>query len=105
MSGAVEVRDNRAAKRFEAALDGYAGRVEYNLIEGGMVISHTEVDPALEGRGVASRMFAKVLETARAEHLRLIPVCPLFAAWVKRHPESHDLIDPGFRRSLGLPLA
>lgn len=104
MSGdtAIDMRDNRAASRFEAALDGHTAVVEYNLTPGRMVIAHTEVPPAIEGRGVASRLFARVVETARAEGLVLVPVCPVFALWLKRQEEAHDLIDPGFRRSLGL---
>ncbi len=98
----VAVSDNREKSRFEAVLDGQTAVVEYNLSPGRMLIAHTEVPVEIEGRGVASRLYAKVIETARAEGLILIPVCPVFALWLKRHEEVHDLIDPGFRRSLGL---
>lgn len=98
----VAVTDNRARSRFEAVLDGHTAVVEYNLTPGRMLIAHTEVPPAIEGRGVASRLFTQVLETARAEGLVLVPVCPIFAMWLRRHPEAHSQIDPGFLRSLGL---
>jgi hypothetical protein len=98
----MDVTDNRESKRFEAALDGHTAVVEYNLTPGRMLIAHTEVPQAIEGRGIASRMYAKVLETAKAEDLVLVPVCPVFAMWLRRHPEAHPFIDPGFLRSLGL---
>lgn len=99
----VHVIDNGEAHRFEAAVEGSTAVVEYNLVSGGIVIAHTEVPQALEGRGIASRMFAAVVETARQRQLRIIPVCPIFALWIKRHAEAQDVLDPSFRRSLGLP--
>jgi len=48
-------------------------------------------------------MYRALLSAARTEKLRVIPVCPVFAVYLQRHPETHDLVDPGFRRSLGLP--
>ena len=101
---AAEVlRDNRERSRFEAEVDGQLAVVDYNLIEGGIVVAHTEVPRPLEGRGIAGRMFEALLATARAEGRRVIPVCPVFALYIKRHPEAQDVLDPSFRRSLGLP--
>ena len=77
--------------------------VDYNLVDGGIVIAHTEVPKPLEGRGIAGKLFQAALASAREEGRRVIPVCPVFALYLKRHPEAHDVIDPSFRRSLGLP--
>ena len=99
----IAIRDNREATRFEASVDGKIAVVDYNLIDGGIVVAHTEVPKALEGRGVAGKLFQAALASARAEGRRVIPVCPVFALYLKRHTEAHDLIDPSYRRSLGLP--
>jgi predicted GNAT family acetyltransferase len=97
------VRDNPARSRYEVEIDGLLAVVEYNRVEGGIVVSHSEVPKTLEGQGIAGAMYRALLATARTEGLRVIPVCPVFAVYLQRHPETHDLIDPGFRRSLGLP--
>jgi hypothetical protein len=99
----LPVRENRELSRFEAEIDGLVAVVEYNRIPGKIVVSHTEVPPKLEGRGIASAMYRTLLSAARTEGLQIIPVCPVFAVYIQRHPETHDLVDPGFRRSLGLP--
>ncbi len=101
-TAAPVIRDNPDASRYEAELDGHVAVVDYNLIEGGIIIAHTGVPKSIEGRGAAGALFRAVLDRARAEGWRVVPVCPVFALWLKRHPEAHDLIDPGFRRSLGL---
>ena len=99
----AEVTNNPAKKRFELTADGHTAILEYDLIDGGIVIAHTEVPPPIEGRGHASALFRAALDSARAEGRRVIPVCTAFAGYVKRHPETHALIDPSVRRSLGLP--
>jgi predicted GNAT family acetyltransferase len=99
----VSVRENRELSRYEAEIDGLIAIVEYNRIPGKIVVSHTEVPQKLEGRGIASAMYKTLLAAARTEKLHVIPVCPVFAVYIQRHPETHDLVDPGFRRSLGLP--
>jgi predicted GNAT family acetyltransferase len=102
-AAAIDIRDNREKTRFEAAVEGQIAFVDYNLVANGIVIAHTEVPKALEGRGIAAELFRAALAFARQEGRRVIPVCPVFAVWIQRHPEMHDLIDPSFRRSLGLP--
>ena len=101
----IPVRDNRERSRFEAEIDGHTAIVEYSLSDGRILIAHTEVPKPIEGRGIASALYRAVLAVARSEERMVVPVCPVFALYVKRHPEAHDILDPGFRRSLGLPEA
>lgn len=86
-----DIRDNPARHRYELTLDGVTAFVLYRRKEGVITFIHTEVPPALGGRGVGSRLARHVLESARAEGLRVIPVCPFIAAWMKKHPEYDDL--------------
>jgi hypothetical protein len=32
----------------------------------------------------------------------VIPICPFFAAYMQRHPETQDLLDETWRRKFGL---
>ena len=52
--------------RFETTVDGHAGRLDYSLSGDVMTIVHTEVDPALEGRGVAGSLVRAPRSTMRA---------------------------------------
>jgi hypothetical protein len=99
----LPIRENHELSRYEVEIDGLVAIVDINRIPGKIVVSHTEVPKPLEGRGIASAMYRFLLTAAREEELRVIPVCPVFAVYLQRHPETHDLVDPGFRRSLGLP--
>ena len=81
--------------RFEAALDGHLGVLRYvrrAAAEGEvMVIPSVVVDRPIEGRGVAGALTRAALEWARAEGLRVDPVCPYVEAWMRRHPEFAGL--------------
>ena len=103
MSDAIKVTNNTEAGRFEATVDGHAAYTEYRLLASGMLFPHTEVPAALEGRGVGSALVRDALDFAREQGLKVIPVCPFVAGWIRRHPEAHDLVHPDYRPALGLP--
>ena len=79
------------AHRFEATLDGHVGRLDYSVRGDGMTLVHTEVDPALAGRGVAGALVRAALEHARASGLKVHPLCEYAASYMDRHPESMSL--------------
>ena len=78
-------------RRFEATVDGHVGRLDYEMHEGVLTIVHTEVDPALEGRGVAGALVRAALDHARANGLKVRARCAYAASYLERHPESMSL--------------
>jgi predicted GNAT family acetyltransferase len=85
----IEHRPER--HRFEATLDGAHGRIEYRLQPGLLTIVHTEIDPALEGRGVAGALVRAALDHARAHGLKVDPECSYARSWMERHPGTAAL--------------
>lgn len=53
---------------------------------------HTEVDPALRGRGIAKALAREAFAYARREHLKIVPTCRFIQGWLEQHPEEQDLI-------------
>ena len=99
----LPVRDNPDRHRFEIDLgDGSYAIAEYTLPEGKIMFTHTEVPQAHEGQGLGSRLIRAGLAAARERGLQVIPICPFFAAYVQRHPEERDLLEPSWRARLGL---
>jgi predicted GNAT family acetyltransferase len=84
----ITVVDNPDASRYDVFMDGKpAGFAAYRLRPGGIVLTHTEVDPAFEGHGIGGRLAAAVLTDARARGLAVTPRCPFMADYIRRHPE------------------
>jgi uncharacterized protein len=57
------------------------------------VFYHTEVEERFGGRGLATILVAAALEATRAEGKRVVPLCPMVAAYIKKHPEFSDITD------------
>ena len=95
----LSVHDNTEEGRYEAWLGGeVVGVVSYHAepaLPGLVTLVHTEVDPALEGKGVGSRLVAAALDDIRRRGLSFVPVCPFVRAYLRRHPEQSDLLAPG----------
>lgn len=102
MPADLPIHDNPEAGRFEVEVDGHVAFAEYRLPEGSILFSHTEVPPELEGRGIGSALVRYALAAARERGLKVIPVCPFFAAWLGKHPQEADIVHPDYRRAIGL---
>jgi predicted GNAT family acetyltransferase len=88
------VRDNADRRRFEVDLgDGAIAVAEYTLPKGKIRFTHTEVPPEHQGKGIGTILVRFALAAARARGLKVVPICPFFAAYIKDHPEEQDLLD------------
>jgi len=89
----LRIVDNPAERRYEARLGRkVVGFSTYRLIDDRVVFIHTETDPAVKGRGVASTLAARELDDVRRRGLKVTPKCPFIAAYIKRHPAYQDLV-------------
>ena len=86
------VIDNAELGRFELAVDGQTVFADYNRQVGRLTITYVYAPPALRGSGAAGRLMRGALELARAEGVKVTPVCPYARVWMARHPEFGDLL-------------
>lgn len=84
----------READKFTVAVEGKTvGLAAFGDRDGQRVFSHTEVDEAFGGRGLATILVAEALAATRTEGLRIVAVCPMVAAYVKKHHDFDDIVD------------
>ena len=89
----IRIADNSALHRYEVLRDGVVvGISQYALTDDVITFLHTEVDSAVEGQGLGSRLAAGALDDVRRRGLRVIAKCPFIAAYLKRHPDYADLL-------------
>ncbi|RYF40366.1 MAG: N-acetyltransferase [Comamonadaceae bacterium] len=89
----ITLADNTSAHRFELRLgDAVAAFAEYQLAPGTLTLTHTEVLPAHEGKGLASKLAKFSLGQVRDRGLKAVPVCSFFAGYIDKHPEYQDLL-------------
>lgn len=78
--------------RFEIERDGQIAYLEYQLGNGVLVLSHTEVPKDLRGHGLASKLAHESLEYAREHGLKVDVVCPSVNDYLASHPEYAYLL-------------
>jgi len=88
----VAVTHNEEARQFEATVDGFRALLAYRLLPDRIVLLHTEVPQPLEKHGLAAKLTSTALDFARAHHLRVVPLCPYVADFLRKHGEYQDLL-------------
>lgn len=86
------VSHNPEAQRFEVLIDGLLCECTYEINAGVMALMHTEVPPALGGRGIAAALVGAAFAWAQQQGLRVQPVCSYVQTYLKRHPEAQALL-------------
>ncbi len=84
-----EPEQNRSA----ACINGkHVGECEYSVEGNIWSITHTGVDPAYGGRGIAKMLVLKVIGEARKQHVRIIPVCSYADRMMTGKEEFSDVL-------------
>ncbi len=57
-----------------------------------IIIDHTEVSPAFNGKGLGKKLIAKAVEVAREKNWKIIPLCPFAKKVFDKTPEYQDVL-------------
>lgn len=91
----ITFHNNESDSQFVVHTQGAQGMIEYEKqAPKHLDLYHTEVDPELEGKGVARVLVQRALEFCKANEFKVTPTCTYVAAYIKRHPEFQGLVAP-----------
>ena len=93
----INVVHNPERKRFEVKIDGRLAVCEYIMTSTRIIFTHTEVPKGLEGKGIGTALAKTAMEYARANSLKIMPLCPYIASYMRRHPEHQDMLVAGVK--------
>jgi predicted GNAT family acetyltransferase len=81
--------DNRRRGAFYVENDGkQVGEMVIGISETALTVYHTEVDPEMEGKGLARQMLDAMVSYAREQHLQVVPLCEYVHLQFRRHPDE-----------------
>ena len=84
MTEDYELKDDVHRQQYEFRIGNYTPKIEYiKSINGEIYLTHTEVPRELEGKGIGSQLVEKTLQDIERQGLRLVPLCPFVAAYIK----------------------
>jgi predicted GNAT family acetyltransferase len=87
MSDDQQLDDNQADSRFELRADGELAELVYRRSGQRLVLIHTGVPAALEGRGIGGTLVTAAVDRAERDGLTIVPMCPFARRWLQRHPD------------------
>jgi len=64
--------------------------MEIAIANDNLTVFHTEVNDKLRGQGIASQLLSVMVNYARDNKKKVIPLCPYVSAQFQRHPEQYS---------------
>jgi predicted GNAT family acetyltransferase len=78
---------SRGAFVLEEGRDRLA-EMAFSISASNMTVYHTEVDDKLRGKGVSTKLFNLMVDYARTNALKVVPLCAYVHAQFQRHPDQ-----------------
>ena len=80
--------------RFAAIENGtQVGLLTYTQMDDNRIsINYTEVNPALEGKGIGQQLVDAAVNFARKQHVKILPLCWFVKLVLNKHPEYQDVL-------------
>jgi predicted GNAT family acetyltransferase len=69
-----------------------AGEITWAQAEDILIVDHTYVDPKYRGGAYAQALVEKLVEKAREDDLKILPLCPFTRKTIETHPEYQDVL-------------
>jgi len=86
----AELRDT--GERYEMDEQGLTSYADYRKTDGRLYVDYVFSPEPLRGTGASGRLMAALAADARAQDLKITPICGYAAAWLRRSHEHRDLI-------------
>jgi predicted GNAT family acetyltransferase len=92
MTMTASVRDNPERNRFEMDTQAGLAIARYRRVGSTLMILHTEVPRAVEGRGLGSQLVRGMLDLVRGRNEQVVPLCGFVRRFVAQHPDYAALV-------------
>ncbi|HLS96409.1 hypothetical protein BC792_1275 [Sphingobacterium allocomposti] len=68
------------------------GELVYEIANGVMTITHTEVEPFYRGNKIAEELVLAAIKQARESNLKVVPACSFAVTVFERYPDQRDVL-------------
>jgi len=88
-----QINDTRRGYFEAVEEEKQAGKMTYTWAgDSKFIIDHTEVNEEFNGKGVGKKLVMAAVEYARANNLKIIPLCPFAKSVFDKVEEIHDVL-------------
>ncbi len=87
---------NEDKMRFEMQYNNHLGFIDYEVRDNGIALTHTELEPEIQGTGAGMALVEKTLTYLKEHGQKVLPYCSYVFAFIKRHPEWKEIVAEDF---------
>lgn len=92
MAADIVIRDVPEEGRFVAELGRHTASAWYERHPRTLRFSRVDISRRLEADGVGTQLMRVAMASAREQELLVEPACDFVADYMRKHPETHDLL-------------
>ncbi|WP_112112219.1 GNAT family N-acetyltransferase [Flavobacterium aciduliphilum] len=93
----MEIKDNTFARQFETTFDGKLISVEYSFQEKKIFLTRITTFDGFDHPDFIDDFLKNIMEIAYERKLKVVPVFPKIAAFMRKNPTYKDLLPPGIK--------
>jgi hypothetical protein len=97
ISQKMEIKDNTFARQFETTFDGKMISVEYSFQEKKIFLTRINTFDGFDNDEFINSLLKNVMEIAYERKLKVVPVLPKIASFMRKNPTYKDLLPPGIK--------
>ena len=94
----MDITNNTKNMQFEYRVGDDLAHLDYRYHNDSIALMHTVVPEAFKGKGIASALAQAAFAFAKASNKPVMVYCQFIAAYLKKHPELNDQLDPEFHK-------
>ena len=93
----MEIKDNTFARQFETLVDGKLVSVEYSFQEKKIFLTRINTFEGFEDEEFVNDLLKNIMEIAYERKLKVVPILPKIAAFMRKNTTYRDLLPPGIK--------
>jgi hypothetical protein len=93
----MEIKDNTFARQFETLIEGKMISVEYSFQEKKIFLTRINVYEGFDNEEFISDLLKNIMEIAYERKLKVVPILPKIAAFMRKNTTYRDLLPPGIK--------
>ncbi len=93
----LEIKDNTFARQFETLVDGKIISVEYSFQEKKIFLTRINIFDGFNNEEFITTFLKNIMEIAYERKLKVVPILPKIAAFMRKNPTYRDLLPPGIK--------
>lgn len=88
----MEFKQTETAFYLGENIESATAKIEYEIRSNELIIMHTEVSEIHKGQGIGKLLVKEVIDFARKQNLRVLPICQFAKKEIEKNEEYQDLI-------------